>query len=411
MDINELINQLAEKIELDEEKELFFEAIYELGDEVSIDDVLSLYEGIGNANNELDSSSADRAYNASGLNKSSEGSVDPLHAKFNSDPKSKQDGSKLGKKEKVLAGDDADTKLDSHAAGLNKDAQIGQDSSKLNKKQAIEDKGKGASSEPSVAKVNAIAKENIQQNRKLYKESLDISDDISAIFEGTDLTEDFKEKAQIIFESAIKVKFDNHMELIEESVADIITEEIEAYKEEISERIEKYLDYIVEEFLEQNEVALTSGIKVEIAESLFDGFRNLISEHNIDVAEEKLDLVDDVVAENEKLEESYNAEVEKNIELREELKDLKKEILISELTEGLTAMEADKFSKLVEGIEFVEEESFINKVSILVEAYTSETGSVTNLTESTDYDDEVDEEIEVSSDVKRVLNSLGRFGK
>lgn len=412
MELTDLIKQLAEKIESEESRELFLESINELGEDVSVDDVLGLYENIGNANNELDSNSAEKALDASGLKKAAEGSVDPLHAKMNSKPKEKQDASQLGKEEEVLAGDKEDTKLDSHAAEMNSAAKTGQDSSSLSDKKAVEDKGKSAPAEPAIAKVNAIAKENIKQGRKLFKENIDITEDIDAIFEGTDLTEEFKEKAQLIFETAIKVKLDEHMEQIEESVADIIGEEIEAYKSEVSEQLEKYLDYVVEEFMTENEVAITSGIKVEIAESMFEGFKTLLSDHNIDVSEEKMDLVDGVISENEELVESYNKEVEKNITLQEELRGLKREKVVAELTEGLTAIEADNFTKLIEGVEFKDEESFVNKISILVDAYSTDNSSKAVLTEGIDYEDSVEEEtLDVSSDVKRVLSSLDRFGK
>lgn len=381
MELTDLIKQLAEKIEDMEQQELFLETIVELGEEVSVDDVLSLYENIGNANNELDSNSATKAVNASGFNKAAEGSVDSLHAKFNNEPKTKHEESHNTKEKQAVEDDSSDTKLDAHHAKLNDSAK---------------------------AKVKAL-----KPNDKALPESLDISEDIKAIFEGTELSEEFKEKAQIIFESAIKIRLDEHMEQLEEAVADIISEEVEAYKEEVAEQLDKYLDYVVEEFLEQNEVAITSGIKVEIAESIFEGFKSLLEDHNIDVADEKLDLVDGVVAENDELTEEYNKEVEKNIALQEEIKALKKEKLISELTEELTDVEADRFAKLVEGIEYTSDESFVNKINILVEAYSAEsTTSTKTLNENISYEDDVEvEEKEISSDVKRVLNSLERFGK
>ncbi len=379
MELTDLITQLVEKMDLEEDKELFLEAINELGEEVSVDDILNLYEGIGNANNELDSSSAKKAEVASGLTKGAEGSVDPLHGKMNAAPKEKQDGSKITGIKQAKEDGATDDKLDTHHSKLNAAAK---------------------------AKVGAL-----KPNDKALPESLDITDDISAIFEGTDLTEDFKEKAQLIFETAIKVKLDEHMEQIEESVADIINEEIEAYKEEVSEQLEKYLEYVVEEFIEQNEVALTAGLKVEIAESMFEGFKNLLAEHNVDVSDEKVDLVDEVISENEEIVESYNKEVEKNIALVEELRELRKEKLIVELTEGLTAIEADRFAKLVEGIDYKDDESFVNKVSVLVDAYSSETSSKNTLNENISYQEEVQEQVDISSDVKRVLSSLQKFGK
>lgn len=399
MELQDLILQLAEKLEDKEERELFLETIEELGEEVTVDEVLELFENIGDSNNELDSSSADKALKAFGLS-GAEGSPEALHQKFNNEPKTSQEAShNTGKKSVVKDEDGEDNKLADYAKKLNDGAK---------------------------AKIKAL-----KSNDKALPEgtSPDFSEDITAIFEGAEFTEDFKEKAQLIFETSIQNKINEHlvylneavaehMEELDEAVSDIIVEEVQSFMEEAQVQIDKYLDYVVEEFLEKNEVALESGIKVEIAESMFEGFKNLLAEHNVDVSESKIDLVDEVIEENAEIVESYNKEVAKNIELLEELKTLKKEKLIAELTEGLTAVESDKFASLLENVEFKNEESFIKKATILAEAYSSPSSTSTKkkiapqqtLTEDY-YTDEVTDEVTVSSDVKRVLAGLDRFGK
>ena len=396
MELQDLILQLAEKLEDGEARELFLETITELGEEVTVDEVLELFENIGNSNDELDSNSSAKALKAFGLS-GAEGSPEALHQKFNNEPKTSQEAShNTGKKSVVKNEDGEDDKLADYAKKLNDGAK---------------------------AKVKAL-----KTNDKALPEGTtpDFGDDITAIFEGAEFTVDFKEKAQLIFETSIQNKINEHlvylneavaehMEELDEAVSDIIVEEVQSFMAEAQVQIDKYLDYVVEEFLEKNEVALESGIKVEIAESMFEGFKNLLAEHNVDVSDAKIDLVDEVIEENAEIVESYNKEVAKNIELVEELRTLKKEKLITELTEGLTAVESDKFASLLENVEYKDEESFIKKATILAEAYSpsstpKKVAPQQTLTEDY-YTDEVTDEVTVSSDVKRVLAGLDRFGK
>lgn len=424
MDLNILISQLAEKIEDTVEHDLFLETIEELGEDITVDDVLTLFENIGNANNELDSQSAEKALKAFGLEGTEGAGASPLHKKFNNGPKSGQEDSHNTEKKKHLADDSEDDTLAPYAKKLNAAASAKVKALKPNDKALPEGYDEeGCEDEGSEKKEKKAMKKLLKLKKKGIKESLDFSEDISALFEGTELSEDFKEKALLIFESSVSSKINEHIdylyeeveayfEEVDEAVGEIITEEVDLFKEEALEQIDNYLNYIVEEFLEENAVALESGIKVEIAESIFEGFKGLLKDHNIDVSEEKLDLVDDVIAENEEIVESYNREVEKNIELLKEVKELKRERLISELTEGLTAVEAEKFSKLVEGIEYSDDESFVKKINILSEAYnpSEKTSTLATLSEEY-YEQETIKTVDVSSDVQGVLKSLDRISK
>ena len=458
MDLENLILQLAEKIEDSEEKSLFLETIEELGEEVTVDDVLTIFENIGDVNNELDSNSAEKALQAFGLSGQEGEGASPLHKKLNDGPKSGQEASHNTAKTKAVEDDSEDTSLAPYAKKLNAAASAKVKALKPNDKALPEEteeidessiyskrneKYRGTGKKYNQIEWNDDNKVTIKKKRlkdtekrpshaviqkrfdKTYKEmeeSFDFTEDINALFEGTELSEEFKEKALLIFESSVASKINEHIdylyeeveayfEEVDEAVGEIINEEVELFKEEAMDTLDKYLDYIVEEFLEENAVAIESGIKVEIAESIFEGFKNLLSEHNIDVTEQKLDLVDEVIEENESLVESYNREVEKVMDLSREIKELKKEKLIKELTEDLTAIEAEKFAKLVEGVEYSDDDSFINKVNILAEAYApSEKSTVKTLAEEY-YEDDVVKQVSVSSDVQGVLRSLDKFAK
>lgn len=424
MDLENLISQLAEKIEDQVDKEIFLETIEELGEEVTVDDVLTLFENIGDVNNELDSQSASKALKAFGLEGKEGEGASPLHKKMNNGPKEKQEGSHNSEKKSPVEDDKEEVSLAPYAKKLNAAASAKVKALKPNDKAIPEgyDEEEGCEDEKKEKKAAKKLIKVAKLEKKKMKESFDFSSDINALFEGTELSEEFKEKALLIFESSVSQKINEHIdhlyeevdayfEEVEGAVAEIITEEVELFKEEALEQIDSYLDYIVEEFLEENAVELESGIKVEIAESLLEGFKTLLQEHNIDVSDEKIDLVDEVIAENEEIVESYNKEVERNIELNREVKDLKKERLIKELSEDLTAVEAEKFAKLIEGIEYSDDESFIKKVNILAEAYSpSEKPTVKTLSEEY-YEEEDTNKVEISSDVQGVLKSLDRFGK
>lgn len=373
MDIKEFIEQMASRFALQEDKDLFLEAINELsesGEEITVEDVIALYEGIGNSDNELDSSSASKAEGM--MNKADASLVSSEHKKRNNAPKENQDPSKL-KQEKGLPEDDE----------------------------------KGEKMADYAKKLNDMAKQHVKDS-KAIKEGIEVSEEISKIFEGADFTEEFKEKAQTILETSVKMKLDEEIQAINESVAELIAEEIQSLHEDVEEKLDKYLGYIAEEFMKENEVAIESGIKVELAESIFEGFKGLLVENNIEITDEKVDVVDSIVEENEELKASYNKEVEKNIELQEEIRAFKKAGIIKEMVSGLSDVEAEKFTSLFEGIEYSSEESFVKKANIIKEAYIEPVSRGENILHE-DYEGEREITKTLSPDVTAALKVLERF--
>ena len=373
MDIKEFIKKMASQIVVEEDRELFLEAINELnesGEELTVEDVLTLFEGIGNSDNEVDSSSASKAEKE--MNKADGALVSPDHKKRNSEPKEKQDTSKV-----------------SGMKGLPEDKEAGEKMSDYAKK------------------LNDMAKQHVKDS-KAVKEGVEVGEEISKIFEGADFTDDFKEKATTILETSVRVRLNEEIEAINESVAELIFEEIKSLNEEFETKLDKYLDYIAEEFMKENEVAIESGIKVELAESIFEGFKNLLVENNIDVPEDKVDVVETVVSENEELKESYNKEVEKNIELLEQINEFKKKEVISEMVVDLTEVEVEKLTSLFENIDFSDAESFKKKATIIKEAYVAPISTGKNILHE-DYEGEREETKVLSADVSAALRTLERF--
>lgn len=199
--------------------------------------------------------------------------------------------------------------------------------------------------------------------------AVSIEEDVTAMFEGMDLTEDFKEKASLIFEAAVARQVNAYKELVNEAIDDVVEEEVEVISEALTEKINKYLDYVVEEWAQENEVAIETGLRVKVAEDFISGLKNLFAEHYIEVPEGKENILDTVVAEKEGIEEEFEKAVLKNIELVEEIKELKKGVILSEMTRDLADTEAEKLEELVDGVDFVNADDFASKVGQIKESY------------------------------------------
>ena len=198
-----------------------------------------------------------------------------------------------------------------------------------------------------------------------------ISEDVSAMFAGEKLTEDFKGKASLIFEAAVTRQVNAYKKLVESSVNEIIEEEVQTISEELTNKIDKYLDYVVEEWMSENQLAIEAGIRTEITEGFISGLKNLFLENYIHVPKGKENILAKVTEEKLELEEEFEIAVQKNIELVSEIKDLKKGIIISELSKGLADTQAEKLTQLAESVDFEGTKDFTKKVSQIKESYFS----------------------------------------
>jgi hypothetical protein len=250
---------------------------------------------------------------------------------------------------------------------------------------------------------------SIKEIRKISSEEIDVSEDVQAMFSGSDLSEDFVGKATTIFEAAVVSKVNEVLE----SVSIDLEAELEAEKEEIIEsmtaRLDDYMEYVVEQWMQENELAVEQGIKAEITENFMVGLRNLFSENYIDIPEEKVDLVDELASKVAELEESINEEVEKNITARKELAEAKKSIVLRDVCEGLTESQVVKLKSLAEGVDFDSAEDYADKLETIKENYFP----VEELTEDTSFDSdpiELEEETEVRIDpaMKAYTDAISR---
>jgi hypothetical protein len=238
---------------------------------------------------------------------------------------------------------------------------------------------------------------------------------INGLFEGTDLTEEFKTKAIAVFEAAVHEKVVAKTAEIEEQFQGQLDEQVEQAVEDLVEKVDTYLDYVVEQWMEANAVEIESNFKVEVAESLLDSIKGLVAEHNIEIDEEQADHIAEMEAKTEESANKYNEAVEELIAVKEAKADLERQIAFKEISEGLTDTQAEKLAVLSEGVSFETTEEYAKKVSAIKENYFTE--SVVEAADETEFLEESTEE--QSEGTKEILDpavsayaqALGRYVK
>jgi hypothetical protein len=287
----------------------------------------------------------------------SEGAPDPM-------PTLKKEGTKETEKES----EDKEIKEGEMPAGLKKYLDKKDDSKKDEKKESMDDKEK--------EKVNASYKsedadaEKKDEKVKEEKKDIDVKEHVDALVAGDDsLSEEFKQKAAVVFETAIKSKVKEIAEDIQADYDKKLTEETSKSKDELVEKVDSYLAYVVEEWMKENELALERGIKGEIAEDFIGGLKKLFEDHYIDVPDEKYNVLEDQSSKIEELNKRLNESIEKNVELSKENGKLQRQDIIDEASKELAETQKEKFNKLAEEVEYSNEEDFKSKVATIKESY------------------------------------------
>ena len=222
-----------------------------------------------------------------------------------------------------------------------------------------------------------IEGEEIAEDKEESTEmNIDLSDDVKALVStDADLSEEFKEKAATIFETAVKTRIQEQVKVLEAQYEDKLSKESETIKEAMTEKVDSYLNYVVEEWMKENELAVERGIRTEIAEDFITGLKSLFKEHYIDVPEEKYNVLDDLTNQTKDLEGKLNEQIEKNVNLTKEVSELHKREAIAEVSEDLTDTETEKFVSMAENVEFDSAEKFKEKLETIKESYFPKTKS------------------------------------
>jgi len=235
--------------------------------------------------------------------------------------------------------------------------------------------------------------------------SITVQEDVDALVEGEDLSEEFKKKASTIFEAAVKSKIRPEVERIELEKTQEIAEDMETFKTELAEKVDGYLDYVVSEWMKENELAIERGLKGEIAEDFITGLKALFEEHYIDVPDEKYDILESQAQKIEELEGKLNETIGKLTEKKQSEDSLVRESVIKEVSSDLADTQSEKFASLVEDVEFTDKESFEEKLNTLKENYFPKSTPSQSLTEE---NDEGTQEIDMSNAMAAYTSAIKR---
>ena len=194
-------------------------------------------------------------------------------------------------------------------------------------------------------------------------------EDIEALVEGETITDTFKEKAKTIFEAAVKAKITEQVSTIQAQYVSKLAEEVEFIKTSLAEKVEETLDYAINNWVEENVVAIDAGLKLEIAENFMKGLKSVFEENYLDIPDDKVDVVEGITEELCEMEQRLNEQIERNIELNNRLSGFNKTVILNQISEGLADTQKEKLSSLSEGVEFISEENFREKLVTLKESY------------------------------------------
>ena len=244
------------------------------------------------------------------------------------------------------------------------------------------------------------------------EEIIDVEQDIQALLEGEELSEEFQNKARTIFEAAIRTKLSEIKEQVKVSYEEKLVEEVASIKEELKDRVDSYLEYVADEWVQENKIAIEHGLKSEMTESFLNGMRGLFEEHYVTIPEEKYDVIESMVDKLDEMEDKLNEQIEKNVALNKRLSESTADVIFADVTEGLAQTQRDKLASLIENVEFESEESYREKISTLRKSYFPDNAGVQrdnseNLTEG----NQAEVSASVSSTMEAYLKTLGRVSK
>ena len=221
-----------------------------------------------------------------------------------------------------------------------------------------------AKEETEVEETSGVVEEEVVETPQY-----NVDEDLSALLSGEELSEEFQEKAKTIFEAAITAKVNEAVKKIEEQYEEKLVEELVEYKVELTERVDSYLEYVAQEWMEENALQVEQGLKSEMTESFLSGMRGLFEEHYVSIPEEKYDVVENMVEKLDEMESKLNEQIERNISLNQRLGESVADHILADVSEGLAISQKEKLASLAEGVEFESEEEYREKLETLKESY------------------------------------------
>ena len=286
----------------------------------------------------------------------------------------------------------------------------------VNKGAKSADPMKGMKEEEEVSTEATIEEEEISTEDVVAEEEApvaeyDVEEDVNALLGGEELSEEFKEKAKTIFEAAINSKVAGVKEELEAQYQEKLAEEIEAAKESLAERVDSYLEYVADEWFEENALAVETGLKSEMTESFLEGMKGLFEEHYVSIPEDKYDVLESMVEKLDDMETKLNEQIEKNISLNGRLSEATAEGILDQVSEGLAQTQKEKLASLSESVEFESEGQYREKLETLKESYFSEKKSPVTKTETLSEGVDESGSESHSNSMSAYMRTLGSFGK
>jgi hypothetical protein len=253
--------------------------------------------------------------------------------------------------------------------------------------------------------------EEDEDEEEEMEEEFSIEEDVNALLAGEDLSEEFQEKARTIFEAALRSKVSDIKEALEEQYATALAEEVEEIKSELSERVDAYLEYVADEWMQENALVIEQGLKTEMTESFLQGMRGLFEEHYVSIPEDKYDVLESMVEKLDEMETKLNEQIEKNVSLNKRLAESVADGIFDQVSEGLALSQKDKLASLAESVEFESEEEYREKLETLRESYfpsrvVSPSARTETLSEGVDHAPE-----DISGSMSAYLKTLSAFSK
>ena len=238
----------------------------------------------------------------------------------------------------------------------------------------------------------------------------EIEEDVSALLSGEDLSEEFKEKAKTVFEAALNARTEQIEEAVVKYYEQKLVEEVESIKEELTSRVDSYLEYVADEWIQENALAVESGLKTEMTESFLSGMKGLFEEHYVTIPEDRYDVLNSMVEKLDEMETKLNEQIEKNIALNKRLAESVTDVIFAEVSEGLALSQKDKLASLAENVEFDSEEEYREKLVTLRESYFPKNAGTQR--DSSDYiAEETDYSQSVTGTMSYYLDALQRVSK
>lgn len=217
--------------------------------------------------------------------------------------------------------------------------------------------------------VKESPKKKMNASYKVAKEDIDVKEDIDAMLAGQELTEEFQSQVKTIFEAAVVAKVNEQLEKMYEDYEKELYEEVSHIREDISEKVNEYLTYVAKEWIEENKLAVENKLKLEVMENFMSGLKTLFEENYVDVPEDKIDLYGNALSSLEEKETKLDESVQKNIELKRKIEALETEIILKDVTEGLTVSQVEKVRTLTESVDFVNTADMRNKITLIRDNY------------------------------------------